>query len=238
MPTDNYAHSSRRMPKFRMDSVPPGFSRRILAQGNYQDMLQLENRLLKKRYRNPLYHNVCVSFPAVMHSDKWSKLKQSKKMKQRWSDPSRRQKLIEQMKFAWTAVRKQQTSERIKRLCADPEFYKKRCKAMKRISNDPTIKFKASERMKNRYANTIERLKQSKMMISIWSNCTYKSKRIEQMKRDSNTPEHKKKLSENKKRYYADPANRQKQSEIAKKAWQKRKLAALPYASHTEGVVL
>jgi hypothetical protein len=162
MPTDNYAHSSRRMPKFRMDSVPPGYRRIILAQGNYADMMLLENRLLKKRYRNPLYYNICVSFPGVMYSDKWSKLKQSKKMKQRWSDPSRRQNLIEQIKFSWTAVRKQQTSERIKRLCADPEFYKKRCKTMKRISNDPTIKFKASERMKNRYVNTIERLIKSK----------------------------------------------------------------------------
>ena len=88
----NYAHSSRRMPRFKMNTIPKGFRRRILAEGSYDDMIELEKKLQRNRdvVNNPKYYNAAV-FPAIdpkinegntYGKDWWSKLTEKEKKEQ------------------------------------------------------------------------------------------------------------------------------------------------------------
>ena len=64
-PDDGYTHSSKVMEQFKADSIPEGFSRRILAYGTEPDMRQLENDLLNNRMEKcwDKYYNVVITFP-------------------------------------------------------------------------------------------------------------------------------------------------------------------------------
>jgi len=64
-PDDGYTHSSQIMEQFKADSIPEGFSRRILAYGTEPDMRQLETDLLNNRKEKcwDKYYNVAICFP-------------------------------------------------------------------------------------------------------------------------------------------------------------------------------
>ena len=216
MPTDNYAHSSRRMPKFSMHSVPQGYHRIILAQGNHLDMMLLENRLIKARYRNPLYHNVCANFPAVMHWDEHSR----QKMKLISSNPIKKQKHSKIMKLYYAdPANRQKQSDHMKRYYLNPNNKQEKIEILKRQWNNPKRKQKHNESMKRYYADPSYRQKMSETSKRQWSDPALRQKQSKTVKRYYSNPANRIKLSENKKRYYADPANRQKMSETQKQIW-------------------
>ena len=59
---DNYAHSSKLMESFNMDSVPPYMKRRIIFKGSVKEVNETEGRLLSKLSKNPekweSYYNI------------------------------------------------------------------------------------------------------------------------------------------------------------------------------------
>lgn len=59
---DNYAHSSKIMESFNMDSVPPYMKRRILFKGSKKEVTKTEGKLLKKLSKRPekweSYYNI------------------------------------------------------------------------------------------------------------------------------------------------------------------------------------
>lgn len=64
-PSGIYAHSSTRMQPFNMNNIPRGFNRRILATGTYENMQNLEIKLLCNRLVpiNEKYYNVIIGPP-------------------------------------------------------------------------------------------------------------------------------------------------------------------------------
>ena len=59
----NYAHSSSVMESFTINNTPPYMKRRILAYGTYEEMIELEVRLLGKIVDRDDYYNIIVSYP-------------------------------------------------------------------------------------------------------------------------------------------------------------------------------
>jgi integrase len=59
---DNYAHSSKIMESFKMDSVPPYMKRRIIFKGSKKEVTETEGRLLNKLSKRPekwkSYYNI------------------------------------------------------------------------------------------------------------------------------------------------------------------------------------
>jgi hypothetical protein len=58
-PDGNYAHSSKFMESFKMNTKPPYMHRKILAYGSYKDMLVLEGKLQENRKKRcwDIYYN-------------------------------------------------------------------------------------------------------------------------------------------------------------------------------------
>jgi len=234
--TDNYAHSSSRMPKFRMHSVPPGYRRIILAQGNYRDMLEREHRLIKARYRNPLYHNVCMSWPAYLHWDDQARQKCSAASKRAWRDPIIREKKIKAMKHAFgdpawkkkhseqsksrwrnSAYRLNQT-ENLKRRWKNSSTRQKIIKGLKRAWSDPALRQKASKTHKLRLRDPQLRQQFSERSKRMWSNTAHREKLKEIMKRVCQDPIRNQKISvTTRARYVQNPALRLQASERQKK---------------------
>ena len=239
MPTDNYAHSSSRMPKFSMHSVPPGYRRIILAQGNYRDMLQREYQLLKSRHQNPLYHNVCANYPNRMCMDEQAIKKKSEKIqlhhadpayrqkmkevqKRLWSDPAYKQKIIEKMKLKWNnPSRKQKHMKTQKLVWSDPARRQKMKEIQKGLWSDPAHRQKHNETLERQWSDPAHKQKHSERMKRQWSNPAYRQKMKEIMKAVAkcqwSDPSHRQRISEQNKQYYADPANRLKTSEAMKR---------------------
>lgn len=236
MPTDNYAHSSSRMPKFRMHSVPQGYHRIILAQGNYQDMLEREHRLIRARYRNPLYHNICMSWPAYLHWDDQARQKCSAASKRAWSDPIIREKRIKAIKHAFSdpawkkkhseqskrrwrnsAYRLNQT-ENLKRRWNDSLLRQKIIKGLKRAWSDPALRQKASKMQKLRFHDPIQRQKCAERSKLMWRNNAHREKLKEIMKRVCEDPIRNQKIGvTTRARYVQNPALRQLASARQKK---------------------
>lgn len=74
---DNYAHSSKLMESFNMDSVPPYMKRRIIFKGSVKEVNETEGRLLSKLSKTPekweSYYNVHKG--GVYYSKKQKKVK-------------------------------------------------------------------------------------------------------------------------------------------------------------------
>ena len=96
---DNYAHSSTKMESFTMKSVPSGYRRRILAKGSNDDMIALEEKLLRNRKESGkwhLYYNASIS-GAI---DMWDDPEYRKMMTEQWADPEYRKMQSERRKGA------------------------------------------------------------------------------------------------------------------------------------------
>lgn len=237
--TDNYAHSSSRMPKFSMLSVPQGYRRIILAQGNYADMRQLEYQLLKSRHQNPLYHNVCANYPTGMCMDEQAMKNKSKKIKHHhadpafrqkmkevqrrlWSDPAYKQKIIEKMKLKWNnPSRKQKHMKTQKLIWSDPARRQKMKEMQRRLWSDPAYRHKHNETLKRQWSDPAHRQKHSERMKRRWSDPAYRQKMKEIMKAVArcqwSDPAHRQRISEQNRQYYADPIRKQKLSEAMKR---------------------
>ena len=132
---DTYAHSSTLMESFNMNSVPPGFSRKIIAEGSHQDMLDLEIKILQNRFSSGKWHrywNVCINKMPYMWKDPEYRKKMSNITKELWKDPEYRKKISEQRKERWK----------------DPEFRKKMSKQSKELWKDPEYRKKISKKIK------------------------------------------------------------------------------------------
>ena len=70
-PDDGYTHSSTIMESFKSNEVPPYMKRKILAFGTHEEMLELENKLLKNRKAKcwDRYYNRGLGDPRVV--DQW-----------------------------------------------------------------------------------------------------------------------------------------------------------------------
>jgi len=136
---DTYAHSSTLMESFNMNSVPPGFSRKIIAEGSHQDMLDLEIKILQNRFSSGKWHrywNVCINKMPYMWKDPEYRKKMSKKSKELWKDPEYRK------------MRSEQLSKDVKEFWKDPEYRKKMSEQKKERWKDPEFRKKMSKKIK------------------------------------------------------------------------------------------
>ena len=141
---DTYAHSSTLMESFNMNSVPPGFSRKIIAEGSHQDMLDLEIKILQNRFSSGKWHrywNVCINKMPYMWKDPEYRKKMSNITKEFWKDPEYRKKMSKKSKERWKdpeyrKMRSEQVSKDVKERWKDPEFRKKISKKIKCVHCD------------------------------------------------------------------------------------------------------
>ena len=91
---DNYAHSSTVMESFTMKSIPTGFTRRILATGTNEEMIDLERKLLENRKemgRWNKYYNIAVTTFPYLWDDPEFRRRHSERLaaqnKAQWADP-------------------------------------------------------------------------------------------------------------------------------------------------------
>lgn len=113
-PNGYYAHSSSVMESFSMRNIPPGYRRRVLATGTWEEMLILEAELLMNRQVviNPKYHNQHIGSPNIFlnkkaptpnpkrRESKQAELENELKRKQKIRERDKKhKKLIEQRKL-------------------------------------------------------------------------------------------------------------------------------------------
>src|SRR6056300_150888 len=181
-PDDSYTHSSTVFESFTKDSFPDGVSRRILATGTSEEMMELENKLLNNRKESKWdrYYNICVSFPPYMWDDpEFRQMKSensSETVKKLWDDPEFRQMMSEN------------SSETVKKLWDDPEFRQmmseQRFELNKKQWQEPEYRQMMSE-------NSSERAKK------LWEDPEYRQMHSEMRKKQWEDPEYRQMMSEN-----------------------------------------
>ena len=176
---DTYAHSSTLMESFNMNSVPPGFSRKIIAEGSHQDMLDLEIKILQNRFSSGKWHrywNVCINKMPYMWKDPEYRKKMSNITKEFWKDPEYRKKMSKKSKERWKdpeyrKMRSEQVSKDVKEFWKDPEYRKKMSEQRKERWKDPEYRKKISEQRKERWKDPEYRKKISKKIKCV--HCDY-----------------------------------------------------------------
>ena len=133
-PDDSYTHSSTVFESFSKDSIPDGVKRRVLATGSAEEMMELENKLLKNRKGSrkwDRYYNVIASFPPYMWEDPAYREMMAERRKKQWEDPAYREMMAEtrkkQMKKQWEdpAFREMKTEsskKQMKKQWEDPAY--------------------------------------------------------------------------------------------------------------------
>jgi hypothetical protein len=172
---DNYAHSSTVMESFTMNSVPSGFTRRILATGTNEEMIALEQTLLvnRKERRWEKYHNISLAMYPYLWDDPEYRAMMGRGLKARSGDPEFRQK----------------QSEYALALCADPEFRQKRSDLAKKLWADPEYRANQVDQTKAKWKDPEYQTMQSEKMKAQWKDPAFRQKQIDLRKSQWADPE-------------------------------------------------
>jgi hypothetical protein len=163
-PDDSYTHSSSVFESFSKYSIPVGVRRRVLATGSAEEMMELENKLLKNRKGSrkwDRYYNVIASFPPNMWEDPAFREMQSEKMKKQnkkfWADPEHHEMKSKSSKKQWE----------------DPAFREMKSKSSKKQWEDPAFREMHSEK----HTCTVCGFVALKRNIARWhnDNCKHKN---------------------------------------------------------------
>ena len=190
-PDDSYTHSSSVFESFSKDSIPDGVKRRVIAVGSAEEMMELENKLLKNRKGSrkwDRYYNVIASFPPYM-----------------WEDPAYREMMAESSKKQWE----------------DPAFREMKSESSKKLWEDPAFREMKSESSKKQMKKQWEDPAYCEMMAETrkkqWEDPAYCEMMAEsskkQMKKQWEDPAFREMKSESSKKQWEDPAFREMHSE-------------------------
>ena len=231
-PDDSYTHSSSVFESFSKDSIPDGVKRRVIATGSAEEMMELENKLLKNRKGSrkwDRYYNVITIFPPYMWEDPAFREMQSKSTKKQWEDSAFREKMSEKMK------------KQNKKLWADPAFREMITESSKKLWEDPAfreMKSKSSKKqMKKQWEDPAFREMQSKsskkQMKKQWEDPAFREKMGAKWKDPAYREMHSEKMKKQNKKLWEDPAYREMMTERRKKLWEDPAFREMMTEKHT-----
>ena len=224
-PDDSYTHSSSVFESFSKDSIPDGVKRRVIATGSAEEMMELENKILKNRKGSrkwDRYYNVMTNFPPYMWEDPAYSEKMSEKMKKQnkkfWADPAFREMQSKSTKKLWEdpAFREMKTekmSEQMKKQWEDPAYREKMAERRKKQWEDPAFR----EKMGAKWKDPAFREMQSKSTKKQWEDPAFREMKTEsskkQMKKQWEDPAYREMQSVKVRQQWEDPAYREKMTE-------------------------
>jgi hypothetical protein len=226
-PDDGYTHSSAVFESFTKDTIPDGVTRRIIATGSNDDMIELETKLLtnRKEKRWQQYYNMNLNGHPYMWEDPEYRAKMSATMseqsKKLWEDPEYRATMSEQSKKLWE----------------DPEYRATMSEQSKKLWEDPEYRAMQSEKAKEQWEDSDFRAMQSEKAKEQWEDSDFRAMQSEKAKEQWEDPDFRAKMSEKSKKLWEDPDFRAKmsvmQSEKSKKLWEDPDFRAMQSEKHT-----
>ena len=111
-PDDVYTHSSTKFESFTKNNIPHKVTRKILATGTSEDMMNFETKLLQNRKERKWgkYYNQHANSAPYMWDHPEHRAMMSEQLKKRWEDPENR------------AMQSKKMSEQNKKRWEDPEY--------------------------------------------------------------------------------------------------------------------
>ena len=128
-PDDVYTHSSTKFESFTKNNIPHKVTRKILATGTSEDMMNFETKLLQNRKERKWgkYYNQHANSAPYMWDHPEHRAMMSEQLKKRWEDPENRAMMSEHLKKRWEdpenrAMQSKKMSEQNKKRWEDPEY--------------------------------------------------------------------------------------------------------------------
>ena len=189
-PDDAYTHSSKKFESFTKNNIPHKVTRKILATGTSEDMMNFETKLLQNRKERKWdkYYNqhANAAFPPYLWEDPEYRAMMSEKATKQWEDPEFRamqsEKRSEQNKKQWKdpefrAMHSKKMSEQNKKQRKDPEFRamhsKKMSEQTKKQWEDPEHRAKVNMKVSCNFCGFVG----TKRNIVRWHNDNCKHKK-------------------------------------------------------------